>query len=115
MQPTQPLMARVIRRLKLTTKMVNKGFYKGTGTGSMGTHTKWGGFKIDWDKVRTYKAPDLSEFYLTPFVFRGIPAKREATEGLQARNGKTFLKKWKNSKRQKGEPRMREGIRAAER
>lgn len=61
MQPTQPL-GRALRRLALTTKQANKGFYKGTGSGSMGAHTKWGGYKIDWEKVRTYKVPDLADF-----------------------------------------------------
>lgn len=61
MQPTQPL-GRALRRLALTTKQANKGFYKGTGSGSMGSHTKWGGYKIDWEKVRTYKVPDLADF-----------------------------------------------------
>jgi len=43
--------------MKLTTKDVNKGYYKGTGTGSMGWHTKFGGYKIDLAKVRTYVVP----------------------------------------------------------
>lgn len=63
MQPTTSFLARSttgIRRLKLTTKMVNGGYYKGTGSGAMGSHTKYGGYKIDWEKVRTYKCPDLS-------------------------------------------------------
>lgn len=59
--PTQPL-GRALRRLALTTKQANKGFYKGTGSGSMGSHTKWGGYKIDISKVRTYKVPDLADF-----------------------------------------------------
>ena len=41
------------RRLALTTKS-GHNYYKGTRTGSMGDHTKHGGFRIDWDKVRTY-------------------------------------------------------------
>jgi large subunit ribosomal protein L41 len=49
--------------MKLQTKNVKKGYYKGTGTGSTGTHTKHGGYIIDWDKVRTYVAPkDLKDF-----------------------------------------------------
>ena len=28
----------------------------------MGWHTKYGGYRIDWDKVRTYKVPDLQAF-----------------------------------------------------
>jgi large subunit ribosomal protein L41 len=62
MRATQSLGAK-IRRLKLQTKNTNKGFYKGTGTGSTGSHTKHGGYLIDWDKVRTYVAPkDLADF-----------------------------------------------------
>ena len=49
--------ARRFRKLPLTTKDINKGFYKGTGTGSMGQHTKFGGYVIDWQKVRTYAVP----------------------------------------------------------
>jgi large subunit ribosomal protein L41 len=65
MQPTASFLARSttgIRRLRLTTKMVNGGYYKGTGSGSMGRHTKHGGYKIDWNKVRTYVVPDLTGF-----------------------------------------------------
>jgi large subunit ribosomal protein L41 len=62
MKPTQ-ILARRIRRLALTTKMANKGYYKGTGTGSTGSHTKHGGYIIDWAKVRTYVVPkDLADF-----------------------------------------------------
>lgn len=61
MKPTAPLFRR-IRRLALTTKSVNGGYYKGTGSGSMGEHTKHGGYKIDWAKVRTYVVPDLKIF-----------------------------------------------------
>ena len=57
MQPTQPLF-RSLRRLRLTTKMVNGGYYKGNRTGAMGWHTKHGGYIIDPRKVRTYVVPD---------------------------------------------------------
>lgn len=63
MQPTSALLSlarqpkRAFRKLPLTTKDMNKGFYKGTRTGSMGAHTKFGGYKIDWAKVRTYVVP----------------------------------------------------------
>ena len=43
------------RRLALTTKG-GHNYYRGTRTGSMGNHTKYGGFRVDWDKVRTYPA-----------------------------------------------------------
>jgi large subunit ribosomal protein L41 len=62
MRPTPSLAARS-RRLRLTTKMVNGGYYKGTGSGSMGWHTKHGGYVIDANKVRTYKVPEnLKDF-----------------------------------------------------
>jgi len=62
MKATQPLLKRISRQA-LNTKMTNKGYYKGTGTGSMGRHTKHGGYKIEWDKVRTYVVPkDLKDF-----------------------------------------------------
>lgn len=55
-RPTQAL-GKKFRKLRLTTKDINKGFYKGNRTGNMGTHDKWGGFKIDIEKVRTYVVP----------------------------------------------------------
>ncbi len=61
MKPTLPLQ-RAIRRLPLTTKQGPHNYYKGNRTGSMGRHTKWGGYIIDWKKVRTYVCPDLSGF-----------------------------------------------------
>lgn len=61
MQPTAPLF-RAIRRLALTTKQAGKDYYKGNRTGSMGRHTKWGGYVIDYKKVRTYVCPDLAGF-----------------------------------------------------
>jgi hypothetical protein len=62
MKPTQTLYKRVARHT-LSTKQTNKGYYKGTGSGSMGTHTKHGGFIVDWDKVRTYVVPqNLKDF-----------------------------------------------------
>jgi hypothetical protein len=62
MKPTQPLLKK-LSRLALTTKQANKGFYKGTGTGSTGRHTKHGGYIIEWDKVRTYVVPkNLKDF-----------------------------------------------------
>lgn len=61
-KPTQALCKR-FRKLRLTTKDVNKGFYKGTRTGRMGTHDKWGGFTVDYNLVRTYVVPkDLDTF-----------------------------------------------------
>lgn len=44
------------RRLPLTTKQ-GHNYYKGTRTGSMGRHTKHGGYLVDFAKVRTYPRP----------------------------------------------------------
>jgi len=62
MQPTQTLQATAIRRMPLTTKRAGRGFYKGTRTGSMGRHTKYGGYVVDFEKVRRFIVPDLSRF-----------------------------------------------------
>ncbi len=48
MKATSPLCKR-ITRLALNTKQANKGFYKGTGTGSTGRHTQHGGYIIECD------------------------------------------------------------------
>lgn len=61
MRPT-PSLGIKFRKLALTTKDVNKGFYKGNRTGSMGRHTKHGGYIIEWEKVRTYAVPPLEDF-----------------------------------------------------
>lgn len=61
MHPTAALL-RPIRRLPLNTKQAGKDFYKGNRTGSMGRHTKHGGYIIDFKKVRTYICPDLMDF-----------------------------------------------------
>lgn len=55
-RPTQAL-CKKFRKLRLTTKDINKGFYKGNRTGNMGNHDKWGGFTVDFKKVRTYAVP----------------------------------------------------------
>jgi hypothetical protein len=57
MRPTQALSVGKYRHLRLTTKDVNKGFYKGNRTGAMGRHTKYGGYIIEWNRVRTYAVP----------------------------------------------------------
>lgn len=58
MRPTQALSVGKYRHLKLTTKDVGRGFYKGNRTGSMGRHTKYGGYVIEWEKVRTFAVPE---------------------------------------------------------
>ncbi|KAL2218833.1 hypothetical protein M432DRAFT_614413 [Thermoascus aurantiacus ATCC 26904] len=101
-RPSQPLMA----RLRLTTKQVNGGYYKGNRTGSMGYFAKNGSYVIDWKKVRTYVVPEnLDEFKLTPFVTKRMaPTKSKYTKDIEkngniitverAFDGKDYLKMW---------------------
>jgi hypothetical protein len=75
--PTAPLLkgASGLRRLALTTKMTNKGYYKGNRVGSMGRITKFGNFHIDYAKVRTYIVPQTYKNTLVsicPTVRSGI-------------------------------------------
>jgi large subunit ribosomal protein L41 len=64
-----PSLQRAIRRLPLTTKQGPHNYYKGNRTGAMGRHTKWGGYIIDWKKVRTYVCPDLSGFQVSGMIW----------------------------------------------
>lgn len=64
-KPSQPMMA----RLRLTTKQVNGGYYKGNRTGAMGYFAKNGSYVIDWKKVRTFVVPEnLGEFKVWPLI-----------------------------------------------
>ncbi|KAM0693353.1 hypothetical protein Q7P36_006607 [Cladosporium allicinum] len=97
MHPTAPLF-RSIRRLALNTKQAGKDYYKGNRTGSMGSHTKYGGYIVDPKKVRTYCCPDLSDFNLTPFVATRIEKVAETWEHHESGtpiDGKEYLKQWK--------------------
>lgn len=71
-KPTQALFRR-FRKLRLTTKDVKKGFYKGTGTGRMGTHDRWGGYTIDYNLVRTYVVPKDLDTFKVRFPSRAPP------------------------------------------
>lgn len=72
MHPTQALLKRTgLRRLALTTKQGPHNYYKGNRTGSMGRHTKYGGYVLDYKKVRTFVVPDLTDFKVSlGFVLR---------------------------------------------
>ncbi|KAF6237842.1 hypothetical protein HO173_004043 [Letharia columbiana] len=97
MKPTAALCSRV-RRLPLTTKQVSNGFYKGTGTGATGRHTKHGGYVIEWRKVRTYVVPEqLKDCKLTPFVTRKMRPSKGRFEGefKGPLSGEAYLKRWK--------------------
>ncbi|KAJ5678314.1 uncharacterized protein N7477_003947 [Penicillium maclennaniae] len=84
---TNPMMA----RLRLTTKAINGGYYKGNRTGSMGRFDKHGNYVIDYKKVRTYVVPeDLKDFKLTPFVTKRAEAKRSIYNKEIEQNGRTY-------------------------
>lgn len=53
---------RLLARLRFSTKQVAKGFYRGTGSGSMGAHTGKGKYIIDYRKTRHYNVPALESF-----------------------------------------------------
>ncbi|KAL9137645.1 MAG: hypothetical protein Q9175_001134 [Cornicularia normoerica] len=97
MKPTASLYSR-LRRLPLTTKQVSNGFYKGTGTGAMGRHTKHGGYVIEWRRVRTYVVPEqLKDCKLTPFVTQKLRPTKGRFEGESkgALSGHRYLARWK--------------------
>ncbi|KAF9995202.1 hypothetical protein BGZ80_005380 [Entomortierella chlamydospora] len=56
-------------RQQLTSKR-GRNHYKGTGSGPMGRHTKRGGYVIEWERVRSFVVPDLTDFKLLPYVSR---------------------------------------------
>ena len=60
MRPTPSLYVR--GRVRFTTKQVGGGFYRGTRTGAMGAHTEYGGYWIDYRKVRHFVVPDMKDF-----------------------------------------------------
>jgi hypothetical protein len=88
-------------RLRLTTKQVNGGYYKGNRTGSMGAHTEYAKYIIDYRKTRHFNMPDLSKCELTPFVTKEMePTKWERTrpDGTTYEppkvDGMNLLKSW---------------------
>ncbi|PSK42734.1 hypothetical protein B9Z65_5656 [Elsinoe australis] len=97
-KPTASLLnKRATRRLRLTSKQAGKDYYKGYRTGAMGTHTKHGGYQIDWSKVRTYVVPSKSED-LKPFVTKKVErptADYKGTEGPM--DGRSWLRVWRES------------------
>ncbi|KAI9652725.1 MAG: hypothetical protein M1831_006618 [Alyxoria varia] len=108
MRPTNPLLRRV-RHLKLTTKQGPHNYYKGNRTGSMGEHTKYGGYIVNYDKVRTYVPPsqDKHKRALQPFVSnRIIPIKRRYDKGdggpiFPPNSGRYYLELWKDKGKDK--------------
>ncbi|KEF57597.1 uncharacterized protein A1O9_05515 [Exophiala aquamarina CBS 119918] len=90
-------------RMRFTTKQVGKGFYRGTRTGSMGAHTPYGGYIIDYRKTRHYVVPDFKGFKLTPFVSMEVKDHGRVREDrktgeayeISGTSGMEFLKEWK--------------------
>ncbi|KAK1969354.1 hypothetical protein LY78DRAFT_654186 [Colletotrichum sublineola] len=97
MRPSPILQVLKYKHLRLTTKDVNKGFYKGNRTGAMGRHTKFGGYVIEWHKVRTYVVPEgLNSTKLTPFVSDTIrPLKGTYPSKEGPRDPQLYLDTWK--------------------
>ncbi|EWC45804.1 hypothetical protein DRE_05141 [Drechslerella stenobrocha 248] len=86
-----------IKRLKLTTKQVNGGYYKGTGSGAMGRHTKYGGYILDPSKMRNYVVPDgLLDCKLTPFVTKKIEPLKGKFGKAGPMSGTSYLERWKH-------------------
>jgi hypothetical protein len=73
-KPSNPMMM----RLRLTTKQVNGGYYKGNRTGSMGHFDHMGNYVIDWKKVRTYVVPDDMEDFKVGSLGLQIPSRPAA-------------------------------------
>ncbi|EMR10455.1 hypothetical protein PNEG_01169 [Pneumocystis murina B123] len=85
------------KRLPMTSKQ-GRQFYKGSRTGSMGRHTKRGGYIIDWAKVRTFIVPNgLDTTPLKPFVTLKVRPIRSSFGPGQKHgfDGNIYYKQWK--------------------
>lgn len=78
-KPTQPMMV----RLRLTTKQVNGGYYKGNRTGSMGHFDKRGTYRPDMSKHRIYIPAQKLE--IPGKKYSGETAKEPFTVSIQNR------------------------------
>ncbi|ORY12871.1 hypothetical protein BCR34DRAFT_563170 [Clohesyomyces aquaticus] len=97
-KPTAPLQRR-LRRLALTTKMTNKGYYKGNRVGSMGTIDRFGKFAPDYSKIRTYP-PAVEKPDLTPFVTKFVMKKNPERDTMEAETkmspAEQYYEAWKS-------------------
>ncbi|CAI7663024.1 hypothetical protein N7527_011679 [Penicillium freii] len=114
-KPTQPMMV----RLRLTTKQVNGGYYKGNRTGSMGHFDKRGTYRPDLTKHRVYMPAEKLEipgwrytaetakepFTLAPFITKhmrktpsnyvqDIERNGRTITVIRGFEGKDYLEKW---------------------
>ncbi|SCU86945.1 LADA_0E01134g1_1 [Lachancea dasiensis] len=71
------------RRTPLTTKQGNKTMYKGTRSSGIGKHTRYGGYTIQWRKVRTFVTPKNYNSELKPLVSHRLPELRHTFQGFQ--------------------------------
>lgn len=71
------------RRTALTTKQGNKNMYKGTRSSGIGRHTKYGGYTINWDKVRTFIVPSNYNTDLKPLLSHNLPELKHEFKGYQ--------------------------------
>lgn len=79
MKPTR-ILFRHIRRYQLTTKQGPKDYYKGTRSGRMGDHTKYGGYIVNYDRVRTYVVPEGLSSFKVRLVFVHVVIKKRIFE-----------------------------------
>ncbi|QPG74593.1 hypothetical protein FOA43_001924 [Brettanomyces nanus] len=86
------------KRLPLSTKQGNKNFYKGTRSSGIGRLNKFGKYKIDYNRVRTFVVPEtLDECVLKPLVSSKAPIPKNSFKGydLGAVDGRLYLDKIK--------------------
>lgn len=69
------------RRTALTTKQGNKTMYKGTRSSGIGKHTRYGGYTIQWRKVRTFVTPEHYNTDLKPLVSHNVPELKHQFKG----------------------------------
>ncbi|EGC49673.1 50S ribosomal protein [Histoplasma capsulatum var. duboisii H88] len=89
--------SRLNARLRLTTKQVNGGYYKGNRTGNVGFFgKKKGTYFIDWRKVRTYVVPEgLDTFKPTRTQYtQTIMIGEREVDVPRGMNGKDYLDDW---------------------
>lgn len=86
------------KRVPLTGKQGNKNFYKGTRSTGVGSHTKHGGYVINYEKVRTFVVPaNLSSCDLKPYVSSNVAEIKHQFKGYQrgAIDGNLYVDKLK--------------------
>lgn len=70
------------KRTALTTKQGNKTMYKGTRSSGIGKHTRYGGYTIQWRKVRTFVTPKNYNIDLKPLVSHNVPELKHQFKGF---------------------------------